>query len=348
MRPGPPIRVLVAEDQSFMRIALRRMIEAEGDMQVVGEARNGIEAVALANQLKPELITMDVEMPEMGGLEACSRILAEVTPKPAIIMVSAFTQEGAQATIRAMRLGAVDFLSKSSLHVATDLAQIDAELRPKLRAWARQGGRTAPAAAAPAIEFERRRGWIPDLLLIAASTGGPQALTALLKSLGPVAVPIVIALHMPEFFTASFAQILGQDTGSEVHEGRNRERLEPRTVTLLPGGKDGVIGPAAGGYELRLVKIDSSVHPNADALFESAAMVVARPAAIVLTGMGEDGARGAALLRRKQAPILVQEPTTCIVGGMPEAVIAAVPEAIVRPLDGIAELLRGWLSRAPD
>ncbi len=339
-----PIRVLVAEDQSFMRIALRRMIEAEGDMQVVGEARNGIEAVALATQLKPDLVTMDVEMPEMGGLEACQRILAEVAPKPAIIMVSAFTQEGAQATIRALKLGAVDFVSKSSIHVATDLAKIDSELRPKLRAWSRREGRVAPSPAAAAPEFERRSGWVPDLVLIGASTGGPQALTALLKALGPVAPPVVIALHMPEFFTASFAEILGQDTGCIVREGSNREMLAPGVVTLLPGGKDGLIWPAAGGgYELRLVKIDASFHPNADALFESAAMVAARPAAIVLTGMGEDGARGATALRRKHAPILVQEPTTCIVDGMPAAVIAAVPEAIVRPLDGIADLLRFWL-----
>ena len=344
MRPGPPIRVLVAEDQSFMRIALRRMIEAEGDMQVVGEARNGLEAVALAHQLKPDIVTMDVEMPEMGGLEACQRIMAEVTPTPTIIMVSAFTQEGAQATIRALKLGAVDFVSKSSIHVATDLAKIDSELRPKLRAWSRRDGRAAPAAAIAASEFERRHGWVPDLLLIGASTGGPQALTTLLKALGPVAPPVVIALHMPEFFTASFAEILGQDTGCTVREGGNREMLAPGVVTLLPGGKDGLIWPAAGGgYELRLVKVDSSFHPNADALFESAAMVGARPAAIVLTGMGEDGARGATALRRKQAPILVQEPTTCIVAGMPEAVIAAVPEAVVRPLDGIADLLRFWL-----
>jgi two-component system, chemotaxis family, protein-glutamate methylesterase/glutaminase len=347
MRPAPPIRVLVAEDQSFMRIVLRRIIEAEGDMQVVGEARNGVEAVALAQQLKPDIVTMDVEMPEMGGLEACSRIVAEVTPRPAIIMVSAFTQEGAQATIRALRMGAVDFVSKSSLHVATDLAQIDAELRPKLRAWSRRDARATPIASAPASVVERRHGWVPDLLLIGASTGGPQALTALLRSLGPVAPPIVIALHMPEFFTASFAQILGQDTGCTVREGSHRDRLEPGVVTLLPGGKDGVIGPSAGGgYELRLAKIEASVHPNADALFESAAMIAARPVGIVLTGMGEDGARGAAALRRKHAPILVQEPTTCIVGGMPEAAIAAVPEATVRSVEGIAELLRGWLSRA--
>jgi two-component system, chemotaxis family, protein-glutamate methylesterase/glutaminase len=348
MTQSTPIRVLVVDDQSFMRIALRRIIEADGDIRVVGEARNGVEAVALARQLRPDVITMDVEMPEMDGLEACSRILDDLAPPPAIIMVSAFTQSGAQATTRALRLGAVDFVSKSSLRVSTDLAQIDSELRPKLRAWSRRDRRT-PSAAAQSVsaEYQRNRDWVPDLVLIAASTGGPQALTALLKALGPVEPPVVIALHMPEFFTASFAEMLSQDTGCEVREGGHRERLLPRLVTLLPGGRDGIVGPAPnGGYELRLVKIESTFHPSADALFESAAMVAMRPVGVVLTGMGEDGAKGAAALHRKGAPLLVQEPSSCIVGGMPEAAIAAVAQATIRPVEGIAELLRCWARRA--
>ncbi|MEI9981870.1 MAG: chemotaxis protein CheB [Aliidongia sp.] len=342
-----PIRVLVVDDQSFMRIALRRIIEAEGDMQVVGEARDGTEALALALALKPDAVTMDVEMPEMDGLEACARILAEVVPPPAVIMVSAFTQRDAKATTQALRLGAVDFVSKSSLHVTTDLAKIDEELRPKLRAWSRWRPDSAPTAPTlPALHGGRKPGGVPDLILIAASTGGPQTLTRLLKALGPIDIPIVIALHMPEFFTANFAEMLGQDTGCTVREGGHRQKLEARQVTLLPGGKDGIIGPAVGGgYELRVVKIDATVHPNADALFESAAMIVARPAGIVLTGMGEDGARGAVALRRKGAPILVQDPASCIVGGMPEAVIAAVRETEIRSIEAIAEQLAAWSRR---
>ena len=344
---SPPLRVLVVDDQSFMRIALRRIIEADGDMLVVGQARNGIEAVALAQQLKPDAITMDVEMPELGGLDACAQIMREVRPAPVVIMVSAYTQGGAAATTKALRLGAVDFVSKSSLHAQTDLAQIDSELRDKLRAWT-QFKRTHPTETAPAIEAQvpsvRRR---PDLIVIAVSTGGPQTLTTLLKAMGPIEVPIAIALHMPEFFTASFAKMLAQDTGCLVTEGAHRQHLAPGTVTILPGGTDGVVGlRAEGGYELRIVTVEASVHPSADALFESAAMVAPRPVGVVLTGMGADGVRGVQALRRKQAPILVQDPSSCIVGGMPEAAIAAVAECEILSIERIAQRLATWSRQA--
>jgi len=345
MSGASPLRILVVDDQSFMRMALRRIIEAEGDMRVVGEARNGVEAVALAHELKPDAVTMDVEMPEMGGLEACSRILKEIAPPPSIIMVSAHTQSGAEATLQALRLGAVDFVSKSSLHVATDLAQIDTELRPKLRAWSRWQGRRGERAPVDSAARTRELARVPELVAIAASTGGPQALTRLLHLLGPIDPPIVIAQHMPEFFTANFAESLSLDTGCAVREGSHQYRLDPGTVTLLPGGRDAVVAPrTGGGYELRLIKLEASVHPSADALFESAAMVTARPVGVVLTGMGEDGTKGAKALLRKGAPILVQDPKSCVVGGMPEAVIAAGATEILS-IEAIAARLAGWARR---
>ena len=167
-----PIRVLVVDDQSFMRIALRQILEAEGDIRVVGEARNGVEAVAMAHELKPDAITLDVEMPEMDGLQACEQIMREVQPRPAIIMVSAYTQAGAEAAVQALRLGAVDFVSKSSIFAATDLAHIDSELRPKLRAWAKRRLVAGPSGASAKAAAHKRR-WHPDLVVIAASTGGP-------------------------------------------------------------------------------------------------------------------------------------------------------------------------------
>jgi two-component system chemotaxis response regulator CheB len=343
-----PLRVLVVDDQSFMRLALRRIIEADGDMLVVGQARNGLEAVSLAQSLRPDAVTMDVEMPGMSGLDACALILRTVSPPPAVIMVSAFTQSGAEATTRALHLGAVDFVSKSSLHLPTDLAQIDSELRTKLRAWSKgpEGSEllepAAPIRAVPPAEQRRA----PDLIVIAVSTGGPRTLTTLLTALGPVAPPIAIALHMPEFFTASFALMLAQDTGCLVREGAHRLHLAPGTVTLLPGGRDSVVGPrAGGGWDLRIVKIESSVHPSADALFESAALVVPKPVGIVLTGMGTDGARGVRALSRKGAPVLVQNPRSCIVGGMPEAAIAACPDCEILTVEQIARRLAEWTSR---
>lgn len=338
--PLTPIRVLVVDDQSFMRIALRQILEAEGDIRVVGEARNGIEAVTLARELKPDAITLDVEMPEMDGLEACTRIMSEVVPRPAIIMVSAHTQLGAEAAVQALRLGAVDFVSKSSVFAKTDLAHIDSELPPKLRAWAKR--RPAIPAGAQAKMADHVRSWHPDLVVIAASTGGPQALTKLLAALGPIRPPIVIAQHMPEFFTASLAQALTQDTGCEVHEGAHRYALAPYSVTVVPGARDGVIAPARPGYELRVIKVEASVHPSADALFESAALVASTPVGVVLTGMGEDGAKGAAALRRKGVPVLVQDPQTCIVGGMPQAAFSAAPGCEILTIEQIAARLAAW------
>jgi two-component system, chemotaxis family, protein-glutamate methylesterase/glutaminase len=341
-----PIRVLVVDDQSFMRIALRQMIEAEGDIRVVGEARNGLEAVAMARDLKPDAITLDIEMPEMDGLEACTQILRDVVPRPAVIMVSAHTQAGGEAAMQALRLGAVDFVSKSSVFAKTDLAHIDSELRPKLRAWAKRRPKVEPRGPSQTV-FVQNPKWHPDLVVIAASTGGPQALTRLLTALGRIAPPVVIAQHMPEFFTAGLAHMLAQDSGSDVHEGSHRLALSPYSVTLIPGGKDAIVGlHRSGGYELRLVKVAANVHPCADTLFESAALVSPSPIGIVLTGMGEDGAKGVAALRRKGAPVLVQDLESCIVAGMPQAACAAAEGCELMTLDEMGGRVRGWSSLA--
>jgi two-component system chemotaxis response regulator CheB len=334
-----PIRVLVVDDQSFMRIALRQIIESDGDIRVIGEARNGQEALELARELKPDAVTMDVEMPGMDGLEACARIVREVVPPPSIIMVSAYTQAGADATVRALRMGAVDFVSKNSLFAKTDLAHIDVELRPKLRAWAARhpAKPPTPQGAMPACPDRRSPA---DLILMVASTGGPQALTKLLKMVGPTKAPIVIALHIPEFFTPGLAQMLTQDSGRTVTEGAHGAPLTPGTVNLIPGGRDGIIARRrAGGYELRLVNVDASVHPSGDALLESAAMVAAAPVGVILTGMGNDAARGARALRRRNALVLVQDPSCCVVDGMPRAAIAAASDARVLDLESLAIVL---------
>lgn len=349
---GDGLRVLVVDDQRFMCIALRQIIEAEGDMRVVGEARNGEEACALARALKPDVVTMDIEMPVMNGIDATRQILAEVRPAPAIIMVSNHTQAGAAATIEALRLGAADFISKTSAFAPNDLGWLDSELRGKIRVCAerRQVAPVLPRASAtsPSVPPVGLNQAAPaDLIAVAASTGGPATLAALLPGIGRVAVPIVIAQHMPEFFTAYLAQSLTQDTGLIVREGADRQPIPPGEVTILPGGKDALVARApGGGFELRLTKGNGVVHPSADLLFESAAMSARQPVAVILTGMGDDGVRGAGRFASRKLPVLVQRPEECVIGGMPAAAIEAGVVSESLSLDEIAHRLRHFTAPA--
>ncbi len=324
------IRVLVVDDLAFMRIAIRRIIEADNDMKVVGEARNGAEAIALARELSPDVVTMDIEMPDINGLEATTAILASVSPPPAIVMVSATTQLGASDTVEALRRGAVDFVSKSSVFANTDLAHIENELRPILRAWAGRARTPAPVISRrPPPPAPPRAA---DLIVVGASTGGPQALAVLLRAVGKIQVPIVIAQHMPKFFTASLATMLATDTGLNVREAVSREPLAPGSVTVIAGGQHGTIERGIAGFRLHLSEATGGASPSIDRLFASAASRATSPLAVLLTGMGRDGCDGALALHRRGATVLVQEPLECVVAGIPSAAIEAGLADAVLPL----------------
>jgi two-component system chemotaxis response regulator CheB len=356
--PAPGVlRVLVVDDLGFMRIALRQIIETDGDMRVVGEARDGVEAVALARELRPDIVTMDLEMPNMDGVEATRRIVDEVSPRPIVIMVSSYTQTGAAATIRALGAGAADFISKETAFAKTDLGHIDSELRNRIRLLAE---RRSDIAARFSLRSSRKSGGSTgrrtsraicrptgpvDLVAIAVSTGGPATLGALLRGIGTISAPVVIAQHMPQFFTACLAESLARDTGLVVREGQDREPVLPGEVTILPGARDAVIAPRApGGFELRLTLTGGTVHPSADLLFESVAMVARHPVAVILTGMGNDGTRGAGRFAQRKLPVLVQRPESCIVGGMPSAAIDAGVASQSLSIEEIARNLRYWAS----
>lgn len=339
------IKLLIVDDSAFMRIALRKMVENDPDIQVVGEAKNGAVGLQMARELRPDVITMDVEMPEMDGLAATKEIMASAPC--AIIMVSSLTESGAITTIKALELGAVDFIPKKSSFVQLDIVQIGEDLVNKIRFWAKQ--RTQPARslpAAPRIQTERKvapAGKV-GLVVVGISTGGPAAMPKLLGSMGRLNCPMVIAQHMPEVFTKGFADHMRHETGLNVVEGANGMALEPGMVVVSRGGTDSIVRePFPGKLTLyQKLKEDAPIHPNADVLFQSVASLSVNLVAVIMTGMGSDGTMGAKELARRNVPILVQEPATCVVDGMPGSAIAAGVATECLTLEDLGRRLAKW------
>ncbi len=319
------IRVLVVDDSSFMRLALRRIIEADGDLRVVGEAADGEAGVEQAAKLRPDVIAMDVEMPKLDGLEATRRVMALPDP-PAVLMVSHHTRDGSATALAALDRGAVDYLCKNGDLGGVDLGMLDKELRGRLRHWAGQRAKAAPAArAAPPVRIIRASGGC-DVVVVGASTGGPDALAAFLSAAGRLPVPCVVAQHMPADLAPDLAQHLARLSGVPVGVGKAGQILQPGEVTVIPGGTDGHLARRAGGdggLALRLAPGPSPVHPSVDLLFHSAALVARRALGVILTGMGRDGEVGARAMQERGMPVLAQSPASCVVAGMPGAVIEA-------------------------
>lgn len=332
-----PIPVLIVDDSAFMRIALRRIIEAEGDLRVVAEAANGEAAIAAVLAHHPAVVAMDVEMPVLGGIEATRRIMALPNP-PAIIMVSQHTQTDSPAALAALEAGAADYISKETGLGGVDLGHLDHALRDRLRHWA--GAQAQRTPRLPAIAgVERARHALPPLILIAASTGGPDALAALLAASGALPVPVLIAQHMPKGLAGELAALLTRRAGWPVRVAEDGQALHAGMAALLP--TDGVLLRSMGGFALRLAATGSPVHPSADLLFRSAALLGLPACGVVLTGMGQDGAAGAAALAAEGGRILVQSSETSVVAGMPQAASSVVPGAEALSPAGLGERLRG-------
>lgn len=344
------IRLLISDDSAFMRIAIRKMVESEPDIEVVGEAKTGQMCVEMARDLRPDVITMDVEMPVMDGLEATRQIMA-ATPCP-IIMLSSLTERNSVTTIRALELGAVDFIAKKSSFVQLDIVQIGADLIEKLRYWAKKKTHVAAlrslnapvpgpkSLGTPAGERQLRT--VPNgpgagLVVLAISTGGPATLPMVLKSMGRLPCPMVIAQHMPPMFTSGFASHLRSESGLDVMESTDQMELKAGMVVIVKGGTDVVVREPFPGKLMLYQKTDpnAGIHPNADVLFRSAAAASCPVIAVVMTGMGSDGMLGVKdLLARKNAHVLAQSPESCIVDGMPTSTInAGLASAVLAPTE---------------
>jgi two-component system chemotaxis response regulator CheB len=337
------IKLLISDDSAFMRIAIRKMVEGHADIEVVGEARTGQMCVEMAETLRPDVITMDVEMPVMDGLEATRQIMARC-PTP-IIMLSSLTERNSVTTIKALELGAVDFIAKKSSFVQLDIVKIGDELVDKLRFWAKKRARLVPSASKtersridtslPVSQRKTENQGVPGLIVLGISTGGPATLPQTLKAMGKLKCPMVVAQHMPPMFTSGFARHLSTETGLNVVESFDGMEAKPGMVIIIKGGSDAVIRePFSGRIMLyERTSTEANIHPNADVLFRSAATVSCAVVAVVMTGMGRDGMVGAQeLVARKACPVLVQSPDSCIVDGMPSSVIeAGLATAVLDP-----------------
>ncbi len=329
------IPVVVVDDSAFMRIALRRIIEAEGDLHVVAEAGDGEAAIAAVREHHPQVVAMDVEMPVLGGIEATRRIMALPNP-PAVVMVSQHTQDHSPAAVAAMAAGASDYVSKETGFGGVDLGHLDRALRDRLRHWAAAQALRQPVAVEeplPDIEYAQ-----PPLVLMAASTGGPDALAALLAASGPLPVPVVIAQHMPQSLAGELAGQLQRRAGWPVRVAGNGTLLVPGEAALLP--TDAVLVRVREAFALRFTPTNAPVHPSADLLFRSAALLGLPACGVVLTGMGEDGAAGALALARVGGRILVQTGASSVVGGMPQAARVRIPAAEALAPEAIGLRLR--------
>lgn len=318
---------------------LRRSLEAAG-VAVVGVAGDGVEAIDLIRRLRPDVVTLDVEMPRMDGLATLERLMAD-QPTP-VVMVSGLTVEGATATIRALELGAVDFIEKPSLASlgGDGIVQIVERLTHAARARLR-GARPIPIASTPTpVRLDSTRAWRRRVVVIGSSTGGPQSLKEVLTRLpSDFGSPVAVVQHMPPGFTKSLAERLNSLGPLPCVEAEPGMQLEAGKILLAPGGRH-LEFDARGNVCLTDRPPELGVRPAVNVTLESvAAMPHADPLVAILTGMGHDGVRGCQLARAAGATVIAQDEATSIVYGMPRAIAAAGLADEIVPLDRIADAL---------
>ncbi len=373
---GKKTRILVVDDTIVYRKAVSDILSEIPGVEVVGVAHNGKIAMSKIANLKPDLLTLDIEMPEMNGIEVL-RELQRNHPKVGAIMVSTLTSDGSEMTMKALELGAFDFILKpTSKNPEESKKQLKNSLSPIIREFKRS--RTATSLLSnkgnfnkstipkhnknPLKPLSQKRSSLADasnktrfrikpsvrsgkseIVTIGISTGGPNALTQMLPMLpGDIGVPIVIVQHMPPVFTQSLAASLNAKCALTIKEAQDRENLLDNVVYIAPGGKQMKLVASADGRH-RQIKIsndppENSCKPSADYLFRSVGdYYVGRTTAVIMTGMGSDGTKGLEILKKKGAFIIAQNEETCVVFGMPKKPIESGLADVISPLNKIAD-----------
>ncbi|MEO8427693.1 MAG: chemotaxis response regulator protein-glutamate methylesterase [Verrucomicrobiota bacterium] len=342
------IRILIVDDSVVIRRLVSNCLAQDPEIEVVGNAANGQIGLAKIAQVNPDLVTLDMEMPVMDGLQTLAAI-RKTHPRLPVIIFSKLTERGAGITLDALALGANDYVTKPANvgGVNAAMEQIRNELIPRIK-WLCRRAPTTSAMAPPRPEAEVRKPVAlrptalprPEILAIGVSTGGPNALSAMLPGLaGNFPVPIVIVQHMPALFTRLLAERLAALSAFPAREGEAGALLRPGEIWLAPGGFHMEVTRAPDGVRLRTHQgpPENSCRPAADVLFRSVAQVFGpRSLAVVLTGMGQDGLRGCESIRAAGGQVLAQDEASSVVWGMPGAVSQAGLAEKVLPLDQLA------------
>lgn len=349
------IRVLVVDDSALMRKLLTELISAAPDLEVVGSAPDAHAAREMIKTLNPDVLTLDVQMPRMDGLEFLERLM-RLRPTR-VVMVSAFTEAGSETTLRALELGAIDFIGKPRADNPAAISEYADELAEKIRGAASARLRREPsrsvAAATPVFAAKPtvapRTSATGNIIFVGASTGGTEAIKDLLLGFPADCPPTLVVQHMPEGFTASFAKRLDSLCAPRVVEAQGGERVEPGTVYVAPGHSHLRIRRQAGGYVTELLSTPpvNRHRPSVEVLFDSAAELVGRNAlGVILTGMGKDGAQGLLRMRQAGARTFGQDEASSVVYGMPReaALVGAVGEVV--SLDNMARKVLASAARS--
>lgn len=360
---GSPLKVLVVDDTIFYRKIVSDVLAELPGIQVVGTAANGKMAVYRIDRLRPDLLTLDIEMPEMNGLQVLEWI-RDHAPGVGAIVLSAFTKQGSQMTVKALELGAFDYIQKTDTGggMEANKAAVKEAIVPMLQAFARRREIRGVLKGKPATQSEngcktksctngvvRRMGNISGglrrkstIVAVGISTGGPEALAKMLPRLPEdLNVPVLVVQHMPQAFTQSITANLNDKCAVTVKAAVNGEVIQPGTVYFAPGGTQMKIAKTADGRVLIRLTDDhpeNNCKPSADYLFRSIAHHYGDQATgVIMTGMGSDGALGLKLMKRNGALIIAQNEDTCTVYGMPKEPIESGIADIIAPLDRIAD-----------
>ena len=353
----PKTKVLIVDDSALIRSVLREIVTDQPDMEVVGVAPDPLVAREMIRQTNPDVLTLDVEMPKMDGLDFLERLM-RLRPMP-VVMVSSLTERGSETTLRALELGAVDFVAKPKISIQSgmrDYADLIADkIRTASRARVRARQRIVDVADGEGAESARTMpvlrtplGSSEKLIIIGASTGGTEAIREFLQQMPSDCPGILIVQHMPEGFTRSFAQRLDSLCRISVKEAEHGDRVLPGHAYLAPGHSHLLLARSGANYVTALDQGPpvNRHRPSVDVLFESAAASAGKNAlGVILTGMGKDGAAGMLKMREAGAINFAQDESTCVVFGMPREAIAVGAVHEVAPLVQLPRLVMEQLAR---